>query len=131
MRWYMLLHLSNLYVLPAVGYMYMVRKYSVVDIADYGMGILFFYIPLGCFLISFVYGLRKRTYIFVYCFVCSFLCIPLTFPDIVSGDGILNHVWGGIFMYFSYFAIALMGSIAGIICYLCYMKIKKIIHDML
>ena len=125
MKWYLLAHFLNLYVLPVIGYTGMVLLGPAGDITDYAMGILFGYIPIGCLLISFLYGLRKRESLFLYSFMFSFLCIPLSFLRIVSGDGIINHITAGLFLYSGYCSAALMGSIAGHVGYLGYRAVKN------
>lgn len=127
MKWYLLLHIFNLYAMPIAGYLILIGIYTVIDFADYGMSFLFGYIPLGCFFISSVYGFRKRKSFLSYCIVCSLFCIPLTFPDLVSGDGIANHITGALTFYSIYFSMAFMGNIAGYIIYLGYRAVKKML----
>lgn len=126
MKWYLLSHFLNLYIMPMGGYFILAYLYMGIDMFAYEEALFFGYIPLGCFLISFIYGLRKKKSPFIYCFACSFLCIPLAFIDTVSGSGIINHLSGAVFMYYTYFAIALMGYIAGLITNLGYNAIKRI-----
>lgn len=56
----------------------------------------------------------------------SFLSIPLAFLDNVSGHGIVNLIEGVLFLYYAYFAIALMGNIAGLMIHLGYSAVKKL-----
>ena len=125
MKWYLLSHLLNLYILPIIGYTILAYIFTDFDIFAYEEALFFGYIPLGSFLISFIYGLRKRKPTLFYCFACSFLCIPLAFLDSVTGNGIANNIAGVVFLYYTYFAIALMGNITGMVVYLGYISIKK------
>lgn len=126
MKWFLLLHFFNLYVLPAVGYFSMLQAYGSGTAIDYAMALLFGYIPAGCFLISFIYGFRKREALLWYCFVCAFLGIPLSFLRVVSGDGVMNHIRGGLIMYCGYFLFAFLGSMTGFVGYLGYKAAGKL-----
>ena len=126
MKWYLLSHLLNLYVLPVTGYMILKYIFVDADIFAYEEALFFGYIPSGCFLISFVYGLRKRKSPFSYCFVCSFLCIPLAILDSTAKDGLFNYISVISFLYCAYFLIAFMGNITALAIYSGCAAIKKI-----
>lgn len=60
MKWYLLSHLINLYILPIAVYMILKCICAGFDGFAYVEALFFGYIPLGCLLISFIYGLRQR-----------------------------------------------------------------------
>ena len=126
MKWYLLSHLISLYILPITVYMILKGIFADFDSFAYVEALFFGYIPLGCFLISFIYGLRKRKYPLSYCFLCSFLCIPLAILDTVSGSGFFEYISGAVFLYSAYFTIAIIGIITAVVINSGYAAIKKV-----
>lgn len=117
MKWYLLLHLLNLYVIPAAMFKITIITEPLIDWADIGMGLLFGVIPIGCFGISFLYGLRERDGFVYHAFIAALLCSPYVFIPFVTGQKILGRLYAMTFLGLCYFSIALIGSIAGIILY--------------
>ncbi len=117
MKWYLLLHFLNLYVIPATMFKVSIITQPELDWADIGMGLLFGVIPIGCFSISFLYGLLKRDGFVYHGFIAALLLIPYAFIPFITGPKILGRLYAVTFIGFCYFSIALIGSITGIALY--------------
>ncbi|MBT9775034.1 hypothetical protein GPL15_00735 [Clostridium sp. MCC353] len=87
--------------------------------------ILFGYIPLGCFIISFLYGAKKRDGFVIHSFTAAMLCIFTALFPFVTGAGFFERLRSMLIIGFSYFVISLMGGIAGIIGYVLFKHIKS------
>ena len=128
MKWYLLLHLLNLYVIPAAMFKITTAMDTRLDWADIAMGLIFGVVPLGCFCISLLYGLLKRDGFVYTAFLAALLCYPYIFIPFVTGQKILGRLYATTFIGFCYFSIALIGSIAGIILYHIFQYILSLIR---
>ena len=126
MKRYMVLHFLNLYIFPVIEFLCMVRLDTDGDRTDFGMVILFIFIPTGCFLISFLYGLLKKEAVWRYCFLCPLLCIPYAWIDIITGDGMINRINGMLGIGCGYFLFAFTGSIVGYFCYIICKRLQTL-----
>ena len=113
MKKYIPLHLINLYLFPIAQYILTLRRHPDCDTGDLGLGLLIGTIPLGCFLISLLYGLRPQNPLILHAVLCPFLALPIALLDIVAGPTLLNHLQGAYILYTGYFTISLLGSLTG------------------
>ena len=107
MKKYIPLHLINLYLFPIAQYILTLRRHPDCDTGDLGLGLLIGTIPLGCFLISLLYGLRPQNPLILHAVLCPFLALPIALLDIVAGPTLLNHLQGAYILYTGYFTISL------------------------
>ncbi len=128
MKWYLMLHFLNLYLMPAALFKISTITHPGIDWADVGMGILFGVIPIGCFCISVLYGILKRDGFAYYAFIAALLCFPYVFIPFVTGTKIMGRLYSLTFIGFCYFTIALIGSLAGIILYQIFRFIFSRLH---
>lgn len=122
---YMLFHFFNLYLLPFIEYGIMILTDPSGSQTDMVMSILFGYIPMGCFAISVLYGVKKREGFILHSISASLLCVFSVFFPFITGKGVLERLSSMLIIGFSYFVISLMGGIVGIIGYNMFISIKK------
>lgn len=113
MKKYISLHLINFYLIPIVQYILTIRRYPECDTGDLCLGLLLGTIPLGCFLVSLLYGLHPQKSFILHAALCPLLALPIALLDIVAGPTLLNHLYGVSILYTSYFAISLLGGLFG------------------
>lgn len=127
MKWYLVLHFINLYLLPFIELGIMMLLFPSGDRTDMASSVLFGYIPLGCFAISVLYGMKKRDGFADHSFSAALLCIFTAFFPFLTGTGFFERLRSMLIIAFSYFIISLMGGIAGIIGYVFYNHLKAML----
>ena len=113
MKKYIPLHLINFYLIPTAQYALTLRRHPDCDTGDLGLGLLLGTIPLGCFLISLLYGLHPQKSFILHSALCPLLALPISLLDILAGPTLLNHLHGAYILYTSYFTISLLGGLTG------------------
>ncbi len=113
MKWYLILHLINLYLFPLAEYLTYPIRFPSCDITDLGMGLLFVCMPTGGFLISLLYGLRSQHPFLLNALLAPLLALPISLLPIIAGPTLLNHLYGACFLYAGYFIANLLGGLTG------------------
>ncbi len=120
MKKYIPLHLINFYLIPTAQYALTLRRHPDCDTGDLGLGLLLGTIPLGCFLISLLYGLHPQKSFILHSALCPLLALPISLLDILAGPTLLNHLHGAYILYTGYFTISLLGGLTGRLLNLTY-----------